>query len=174
MEKILIAYSTTDGHTKKICKTLIQHFESNAKQTTLTPITELASSELEKFDTIIIGASIRYGKHHKSVYKFIKQNSDRLNQMNSAFFSVNLVARKPEKRSPKTNIYFKKFMDQIPWQPKHLAVFGGRLNYPKYNFIDRIMIQLIMTITKGPTDPKTDMIFTDWNEVENYGNQIIG
>lgn len=45
-----------------------------------------------------------------------------------------------------------------------LAVFAGRIDYQKYRFRDRQMIRLIMWMTKGPTDPKTNIEFTNWNQ----------
>jgi menaquinone-dependent protoporphyrinogen oxidase len=34
------------------------------------------------------------------------------------------------------------------------------------------MIRLIMWITKGPTDPKAVVEFTDWQQVEAFGRLI--
>ena len=56
----------------------------------------------------------------------------RLKAMPSAFFSVNLVARKPEKRTPQTNSYTRKFLLNSPWQPESCAVIAGALRYPRY------------------------------------------
>ncbi|QBG47667.1 menaquinone-dependent protoporphyrinogen IX dehydrogenase [Verrucomicrobia bacterium S94] len=173
MEKILITYSTTDGHTKEICKKLSCLFEANKKATTIIPIAELKAPTLNTFHTVIVGASIRYGKHNRSVYRFINSNYEMLNRMNSGLFSVNLVARKPEKKLPETNPYFRKFIKQIPWQPNHLAVFAGCLNYSRYKLMDRMMIQLIMRMTKGPTNPDANIVFTDWNAVESFGKNIL-
>ena len=128
--------------------------------------------DLEPFDKIILGASIRYGKHHKQVYRFIKRNEHILDSKPNAFFSVNVVARKPEKNQPETNPYLKKFLRQISWQPKELAVFAGKIDYQRYHFLDRQMIRLIMWMTKGPTDPETVVEFTDWKQVENFGQLI--
>jgi menaquinone-dependent protoporphyrinogen oxidase len=85
---------------------------------------------------------------------------------------VNVVARKPEKNTPETNPYLKKFLKQIAWKPKTLAVFAGKIDYQKYKFRDRFMIRLIMWMTKGPTDPETNIEFTNWNQVEEFGRVI--
>jgi menaquinone-dependent protoporphyrinogen oxidase len=87
----------------------------------------------------------------------------------NAFFSVNVVARKPEKNQPETNPYLKKFLKQISWQPKKLAVFAGKIDYRRYRFWDRQIIRMIMWITKGPTDPEAVVDFTDWDQVEAFG-----
>jgi len=173
MSEILIIYSTTDGHTLEICQHLQRLIEQQGHQVTLAPVDGAADMQLESFDKIVIGASIRYGKHHKRVYDFIKSNEQILDSKPNAFFSVNVVARKPEKNQPETNPYLQKFLRQISWQPKQLAVFAGKIDYPRYRFRDRQMIRLIMWITKGPTDPETVVEFTDWKQVETFG-QLLG
>lgn len=46
------------------------------------------------------------------------------------------------------------------------------LDYPRYSFFDRTMIQLIMWMTKGPTDPRTVKEYTDWKKVEAFGEKL--
>ena len=85
---------------------------------------------------------------------------------------MNVVARKPEKNKPETNPYLQKFLKQISWNPKKLAVFAGKIEYQKYRFLDRLMIRLIRWMTKGPTDSKTNIEYTNWNQVEDFGRVI--
>ena len=170
--KILIIYSTTDGHTIVICHRLQQVIERNAHRVTLISIDDVAKLDLMAFDKIVIGASIRYGKHSPKVVDFINRNEQLLDRKPNAFFSVNVVARKPEKSQPHTNPYLLKFLKRISWKPKQLAVFAGKIDYPRYSFFDRMMIRFIMWMTKGPTHPSTVVEFTDWNQVETFGHLI--
>lgn len=172
MGSILIAYSTTDGHTRHICERLQQVMTHQGHGAAVVPIEQADALDLSSFDTIVIGASIRYGKHQPSVAQFIARHQSLLEQKASAFFSVNIVARKPEKNRPDTNPYLIKFLRQISWTPKHLGVFAGKLDYPRYRFFDRFMIRLIMLITHGPTDPKAVIEFTDWQQVEAFGHRV--
>lgn len=91
----------------------------------------------------------------------------------NAFFSVNIVARKPQKNQPDTNPYLQKFLKGIRWRPKDTDVFAGKLDYPSYRFADRLMIRLIMLITGGPTDPRTVVEFTDWQRVDAFARRVI-
>jgi len=59
--KILFLYSTVDGHTLKICRRLQQLLERAGHQVTLSDLRP--DADLAPFDTIVVGASIRYGKH---------------------------------------------------------------------------------------------------------------
>jgi len=172
MTKTLIIYSTTDGHTVKICSRIIETLEQADHKVELVSVDDASGIDLEGFDKIIIGASIRYGKHSKQITDFIERNHQALASKPNAFFSVNLVARKPNKVTAQTNPYVRKFLKRIPWQPQHVMVFAGRVNYQMYTWFDRNMIRLIMWITKGPTDPKADVEFTDWNKVDQFATLV--
>ena len=172
MKSTLIIYSTTDGQTKKICSR-IGEFLSGDTPSKIIPLSEATKDDIKKYDQVIIGASIRYGKHKKELFKFIDINLDELTKKDNAFFSVNVVARKPEKNTPETNPYMQKFLLKTSWVPRKLAVFEGKIDYPKYNFIDKQMIRFIMWLTKGPTNIKNTYEFTDWNKVDSFAKELI-
>ena len=170
MFKTLIIYSTTDGQTIKICDKLAEDsFNDNVKLCSLKDIIE---EDLNSYNKIIIGASIRYGKHNPEVLKFVKNNINILNKVKTAFFSVNVVARKKEKNTPSTNPYVIKFIKQTNWKPTNIGVFAGKVDYPSYKFFDKYIIRFIMWLTKGPTDVSKSYEFTNWNEVEKFGKII--
>jgi menaquinone-dependent protoporphyrinogen oxidase len=172
MSRILFLYSTIDGHTLKICQRLQQVVERAGHQVTLSELGDWREVELEPFDKIVIGASIRYGKHRPRVADFMRAQRRILELKPSAFFSVNIVARKPNKNTPETNPYVGKFLRQIGWRPRQVAVFAGMLDYARYRFLDRQLIRFIMFLTGGPTDPGSVVEFTDWKQVETFGQQI--
>lgn len=172
MAKFIIIYSTVDNCTKNICLKIQDIIEKRDNVVDLVSIDEDQLLNLEKFDKIIIGASIRYGKHSKKIYKFIRENQSTLDNKVNAFFSVNLVARKSQKNRPDTNPYLIKFLDHIAWKPQYLAVFGGKLDYQKYGILDRQMIRFIMWLTKGPTDPKSVIEYTNWDDVNSFANLV--
>ena len=171
MPNTLIIYSSTDGHTKTICRRLI-NFLRDGNEIKIISLDEAKKFKLSEFNKIIIGASIRYGKHSKELYKFVDLNKDILNQKQSVFFSVNVVARKPEKSMPETNPYIKKFLKISKWKPKKIGVFAGKVDYPNYGFFDKYIIKLIMLITNGPTDTSQSYEFTDWSKVDEFAKEL--
>ena len=80
----LIIFSTTDGHTKKICERIV-NFLNNEKLIKIVSLDEATKLDLSEFQRIIIGASIRYGKHSRELYKFIKLNKRILDQKHFVF-----------------------------------------------------------------------------------------
>ena len=169
MKKKLILYSTTDGQTLKICeriKTIV------SSEIDIVSIDNIKSIKLDLYDLIILGASIRYGKHKLEVSNFVLNNKEVLESKKTAFFSVNAVARKDNKNTPESNPYILKFLKQTNWKPDYVEVFAGKINYPKYNLIDKYIIRFIMWMTKGPTNIKNVYEFTDWAKVDNFASKF--
>lgn len=166
-----IIYSSVDGQTLKICNKLREILLNNDQHVEMFSIDDF-NENVTKYDRFIIGSSIRYGLHNKNIIDFINTHKKELDSIKTAFFSVNLVARKPEKRTPETNPYVKKFFKSIDWKPTVVEVFAGKLDYKKYSFFDRIMIQFIMWMTKGPTNTNTEIDYTNWDRVKEFGIQL--
>lgn len=172
MRKIGIIYSTVDGQTKKICEKLKRIIDEKKLNVDLVSITDF-NKNITDYDTMIIGASVRYGNHNASIKKFMIENKSDLKKINTTFFSVNLVARKDDKNRPDTNPYLKKFIKTIDWTPDVLDVFAGRLDYSAYPFLDRVMIRLIMKLTNGPTKTESAIEYTNWDQVKTLGERIV-
>ena len=171
MSKFLIIYSTTDGHTKTICER-IKNFITDGNLVELLSLEDAKYVDLSNFEKIIIGASIRYGKHSKELYKFINLNKIILDKKKCAFFSVNVVARKPKKNTAETNPYINKFLKISKWQPNKIGVFAGKVDYPSYNLFNKYIIKFIMFITNGPTDTSQSYEFTDWSKVDDFSKEL--
>mgnify|MGYP001300291854 FL=1 len=167
MSKSIIIFSSVDGHTREICDYIAKNLNGEVVVVSLD-----ASPSLIEYDKIIIGASIRYGKYRKNLFEFIKKNQKIIENKENAFFSVNVVARKNEKNTAKSNPYVSKFLKNTSWVPKKIDVFAGKIDYPKYKFLDKYSIKFIMWITKGPTNTSETYEFTDWERVKNFADSI--
>ena len=172
MARILIAYSTVDGQTRRICERMQRSLEGGGHAVTLASLDAGERPGPDAFDKVVIGASIRYGRHRAGVFDFIRLHRQALEARPSAFFTVNAVARKPGKDSPDGNPYVKSFRRQTPWRPPLVGVFAGRIDYRRYGFVDRQVIRFIMWLTHGPTDPRACVEFTDWDSVDAFCRRL--
>ena len=169
--KLLILYSTVDGHTKHICEYMSEKLNKK-KDISIAPIEESDKYKLSDFNSIVLGASVRYGYHRKNVYEFIKINKETLENKKTAFFSLNLTARKTEKNTPETNPYIIKFLKKVEWEPTKKGVFAGRLDYPSLDCANKLAILFIMVITNGPKDISQVYELTDWKKVDELIKSI--
>jgi menaquinone-dependent protoporphyrinogen oxidase len=169
--KALLLYSSSDGQTHAIMSCIADCLKEEL-DCHVVDLLQATSVDPRSYQKILIGASIRYGYFHSELNRFINKHLTTLNSTPSAFFAVNLTARKPEKRTPQTNAYLRKFLLATPWQPDLSAVFAGALRYPRYRWFDRIMIQLIMRMTGGETDSSKEYEYTDWEQVKRFAGEF--
>ncbi len=170
--KVVFLYSSTDGQTVSIVQKIIELFNHQV-QVDVFDIMEEINIDLEQYQMMVIAASIRYGKFNTRLNRFIKTHATELNAIKSAFLGVNLIARKPEKRTPQTNVYVRKFLAKLPWKPDYCEVIAGALLYSRYTWYDKAMIKLIMKITGGETDTSKDVVYTDWEQVAACSEKLL-
>jgi menaquinone-dependent protoporphyrinogen oxidase len=168
----LLLYSTNYGLSKRICERIQAHVQQRGGQASVCPLLE-PGVDPAGFDAIVIGASIRHGKHSPAVLDFIRAHETLLETRPSALFSVNLVARKPLKNTPQTNPYLRRLIAQSPWKPKLAAVFAGELDYSRYGPVDKYMMRLVMWINRGPTDFASKVQYTDWQQVDRFAEEVV-
>lgn len=171
MARTLLLYSTVYGLSRTICERIQTILRQQGRNVDVAPLAD-GGVDPAAYDAIVIGASVKHGKHQPAVIEFIRKHQSLLESRPSALFSVNLVARKPNRNTPETNTYLQKLLAQIPWKPKMLAVFAGELDYSRYSPIDKHMMRFVMWLNKGPTDFSTKVQFTDWKEVERFAARV--
>lgn len=172
MAATLLVYSTVDGQTRRISERIAERLAAAGRETVITPVETCGADTLASADRVVVGASIRYGKYRPNLLAFVRERADELNRRPSAFFTVNLVARKPGRDTPETNPYVAKLLDETSWRPGQIGIFAGKLDYPRYGWRDRQIIRLIMWMTGGPTDPRSSHDFTDWARVDAFADRV--
>jgi len=117
MATILLLYSSVYGQSRRICERIAARLGERGERATVAALTDPALDP-SAFDAIVVGASIKHGKHHPTVLEYLRRHRAVLQSRPGALFSVNLVARKPAKNTPQTNPYLKALLAQSPWQPQ--------------------------------------------------------
>jgi menaquinone-dependent protoporphyrinogen oxidase len=171
VSRILLLFSSVYGHTHKIGEFIRSDAATRGDEVVVRPLAQ-GAADAASFDALVVGSSIRHGKHHAEVMDFVRAHRELLDRMPSAFFSVSLIARKPTKQTPETNQYVREFVAKSPWKPRLIGIFGGVLDYQRYRVFDRYAIRFIMTLTKGPTDLHTNVEFTDWDKVREFAARV--
>lgn len=175
MTRVLIPYYSRGGHTAKIARAIAAQLEVQGAEVKVVDINSPAAANIHwgDYQLVALGACVLYGSYHKSVFKFVTRHSKALSALPNSFFCINVVARNPEKRIPDNNKYLQKFIALSPWTPADLKIIAGKVDYPAWPWYDRWMIQLIMKMTKGPTDPKSVIDYTDWDDVKAYADHLL-
>jgi menaquinone-dependent protoporphyrinogen oxidase len=172
-KKVLLLYSTRDGHALKIAETIATIFDSKALDYDFLNLDIPLSVHPDQYQAVLIVAAIRYGRFSQSVLKFARTYQNFLNNKPTGFLGVCLIARKLKKRLPQHNIYLRKFLSRTQWRPMLCEAIAGALKYPQYRWWDRQLIRLIMSITGGETNTKREIVYTDWDQVKRLTDTFL-
>jgi menaquinone-dependent protoporphyrinogen oxidase len=171
---VRVGFASRDGHAAAIARHIAERLRASgltAESVDLAedrPVAEiLAGTTL-----MVVVAAVRYGKHLAPAERFLEACHTHANKPPLALASVNLTARKPAKRTAETNPYLKKLIDRHNLRPIAATTFAGKLDYPKYRWLDRQMIRLIMYLTGGPTDGTSTIDYTEWDSVDAFADAI--
>jgi len=173
---VMLFYMSRMGHTARVARRIGESITAAGGRCETMPIHEAIYEGVnwDAADVVVVGAPVIYGTYHKDVFRFISKNQAQLERRPNSFFNVSVVARNPEKATVEGNRYMQKFLELSPWRPKDLKVFAGKVDYPSWSWYDTLMIQLIMKMTKGPTDRSAVIDYTDWADVRAYGEHLLG
>jgi len=175
MKSVLVLYMSRGGHTARIARRICEGVAEGGGRAEMMDVNEAVHEGVDwgRYDVVAFGAPVLYGTYDKSVLEFVARHRTALESKPNSFFNVSVVARTPEKATVEGNRYMQKFLELSPWRPKHLKVIAGKVDYPSWKWYERLMIQLIMKYTHGPTDPRSVIDYTDWDDVRAYGKQLL-
>jgi menaquinone-dependent protoporphyrinogen oxidase len=164
----ILTYASRDGQARRIAERVAQVLQVRPRdlQTDVPGAIALAAAPL-----LVVIAAVRYGKHLPEADDFLAGYADLEVRPPLALASVNLTARKEEKRSAQGNAYLRKLIAQYRLAPALATAFAGRLDYARYRWSDRQLIRFIMLLTGGPTDTSTCVEYTDWAAVDEFARQ---
>lgn len=169
MARILVLYSSIDGHTKRIAQRIGAVLASEGHVATLRSAdAPAAAAEIARSDAVILGAAIRYGHYAPGLDQRVRAYREAIEARPNAFFSVCLTAGGPGARPKAAQRYVDELMATTGWRPGGVAIFAGALRYRHYDPFTRAVIRLIMTITGGDTDTSRNFEYTDWQAVDRF------
>jgi menaquinone-dependent protoporphyrinogen oxidase len=174
MRQILIVYGTTDGQTRKIAEVLAENLRAHLYSVdTLDAGGPLRRLTPEKYDAVIVGASVQIGAFQKSVVRWVRAHADVLNRMPTAFLPVCLaiLEKRPEAREELYRIV-QRFFRQCGWRPTVTKPTAGALKYTQYPWLKKWMMKRIAAKAGGDTDTTRDYEYTDWNELRDFARDF--
>jgi len=170
---VALYYATRDGQSRRIAEHIFARLaESEALAPQDIAMTPPAPADLAAASVVVLVAAVRYGKHLPEVDRFLAAYRSLTSPPPLALASVNLTARKPAKTTATGNVYLRKLIARHRLAPAVAVAFAGRLDYRRYNWLDRQIIRFIMLLTRGPTGPDTNIEYTVWPAVDEFATRI--
>jgi menaquinone-dependent protoporphyrinogen oxidase len=167
-------YATRDGQSRRIAEHISRRLVENdliAPPQDLA-VTQARATDLAAASVVVLVAAVRYGRHLPEADRFLTAYRLLQSPPPLALASVNLTARKPAKTTAFGNTYLRKMIARHRLAPALAVAFAGRLDYRSYSWRDRQIIRFIMLLTRGPTDPNTNVEYTSWPAVDEFAVRV--
>jgi menaquinone-dependent protoporphyrinogen oxidase len=171
--RCLLLYATHHGQTARIAQRMADTLTGSDADVCTFRFGRGRPPSPARFDMVIAGGCVRYGRHDRRLAGYLRRHADQLSSLTTGVFSVDLIAQDPTKSRPSGNVYLRKLIARIGFDPDMSVAFAGRLDYPRYRGFDRWMIRMIMRKLGGPTDPNAVVEYTDFDAVDRFSTGML-
>ena len=102
------------------------------------------------------------------------EHRHRLNPLPTAFFSVSLSAALPQQNhQTEARECAAQLLAETRWRPDVVKLVAGALLYSKYDFLKRLLMQMIARQDGSDTDTSRDYEYTDWPRLRNDAEEFL-
>jgi menaquinone-dependent protoporphyrinogen oxidase len=170
MSRILIAYASSHGQTRKIANTLAAELRRRGHEVELADALLARLPPVEDYDAVVIGSRVQIGLHARPLLEYIIDNRAELHAIPSYLFVVSMAAAAPRSADPKG--YVAKLLALTHWQPRAAVALAGALPYRSYGVALRFVMKLISRFAGHTTDTSRDHEYTNWAQVGRLAAHI--
>ncbi|SMX38771.1 flavodoxin domain-containing protein [Maliponia aquimaris] len=161
--KLLIAYASTEGQTRKIARHVADRLADAGHMVELVGLTDAGDIDLHRFDRVILAASVHLGNYQPEIAHFIEDRAAALNGRKCLFLSVSLAAAGHEAEDWRGLEHIvRDFLDATGWEPDRVAQVAGAYKPSEYDIFRRFVMKRILATRDPHADPGTDKEYTDW------------
>ena len=168
MDRILVLYGTTDGHTAMIAQTIGDTLKADGFDADVIRA-GTADPRPSDYAGIVVAASVQAGGYQKAVGRWVASARQGVRQQADGFRQrVPGVLQKDQKVDADLAAIAARFLDAAGWHPTVRKVVAGALLYTQYRFFKRWIMKRIVAKAGGDTDTSRDYDYTDWNDVKEF------
>jgi menaquinone-dependent protoporphyrinogen oxidase len=170
MSRILIAYASSHGQTRKIAETIAADLYRSGHVVELASALAGRPPPVQDYDAVVLGSRVQFGTHARPIIDYITANRAALAEIPSYFFSVSMSTAGAHVLDPEG--YLEKLFATTRWQPRQAVAIAGGLPYLRYGFLLRMVMKLISRRNGHATDTRRDHEYTDWAQVRRFAASI--
>lgn len=161
---ILIAYATTEGQTRKICRFCADVLMEAGHSVELVQVSGAAGLDPARYSASILAASVHMGRFQKEMIGFAAMHGEALSAKPSLFLSVSLAAAgEDEEELADLDRIVEDFCDETGYRPADVAQVAGAFRFTEYDFFRSWAMRYIAAIKGQKVDPHSDTEYTDWD-----------
>lgn len=171
--RVLIAYATTEGQTRKISKAIAdQVVELGHEAELLDTARKRRDVHTDDFDAFIVAASVHQDRHQNEIEVFVTASREVLTAKPGMFMSVSLAAAFEEKAADAA-AYISDFTDRTGWTPDQTIAVAGAVRSEEYDYFQQQILEHIILKDQDELRPDEPQEFTDWTGLANSVKEFL-
>ncbi|MBV7393970.1 flavodoxin domain-containing protein [Mameliella sediminis] len=161
--KILIAYATGEGQTRKIARFVMDRLADQGHAVELLPVAEADGLDLSRYDRIILAASVHVGHYQHDMGDFVAEQAGFLSRPQTLFLSVSLAAAGHDAEDwADLDRIMQDFALVTSWTPGKVLQVAGAYKPSQYDIFRRFVMRRIVAAKDPQADLDADHEYTDW------------
>lgn len=165
--KVLVGYATGEGQTRKIARRIADLVADRGRAVELLALDDAEHIALQRFDRVILAASIHAGHYQKALSDFAGRHSDGLNDMPTLFLSVSLSAAGHEAEDWRGLQHVLEDLEAATdWAPGRTEQIAGAYRPAEYDLFRRFIMRRIIADKDPDADLDNGKEYTDWEALD--------
>ena len=162
--KVLIAYATSEGQTRKIARHAAHHLANSGHAVELLALSDATPDDLVHYDRIILAASVHVGHYQRVLTDFVHDARDILRDKRTLFLSVSLAAAGHDADDWQgLERILSDFSAATGWTSERTEQIAGAYLPSKYDMFRRFVMRRIIAQKDPEADLDKDIEYTDWD-----------
>lgn len=171
--RVLIAYATTEGQTRKISQTIADQTVALGHQVELLDTARKRRDvHTDDFDAFIVAASVHQDRHQDEIEVFATASRAALEAKPGMFISVSLAAAFEEKTADAAR-YISDFIARTGWTPALSLAVAGAVKSEEYDYFQQQILEHIILKDRDELGPEETQEFTDWDGLASSVKEFL-
>ena len=172
--KILIAYATTDGQTRKIARYCSDYLVNKGHSVELIPAQDAEPLDLARFDRAVLAGSLHAGGFQKDLHDLAEAHAAKLGEMGAVFLAVSLTAAGNDEEDWKgLHKCIARFEEETGWTPARTLHVAGAFRFSEYDFFRAWAMRRIAAERDETVDTSADKEYTDWAALAREMDRLV-
>jgi len=163
--KILMAFESIEGQTRKISEFAAQHLRAQLHSVEMFNTQDkLAPQTLDGFDKVVLAAPVHERRHPQSFEVFVSTSKVALAPLQTLLISVSLKAAFPECR-PEAQEYLTEMKMRTGFTPDMEMLVAGAVRPGSYGYFKTQVVRNVLLADQEIELVDGEREFTDWAEL---------
>ena len=173
--KVLVAYASSEGQTRKIARWISDRIADSGHSVELASVADAAGIDFGRFDRVILAASIHVGHSQRAFTDFVSTEAKNMRGTQVLFLSISLAAAGHDAEDwTGLDRVLSDFCAATGWTPDKTEQIAGAYKPSQYDVFRRFVMRRIVAAKDPQAELDADKEYTDWQRLAEEVDDWLG